>query len=80
MRAILQSAFLALVLLLEQTAMVHADAFGDGVVAYERGDYAAALRLWRPLAEQGNPAAQYNLGVMYREGQSVPQDDAEAVK
>jgi hypothetical protein len=29
--------------------------FEDGVAAYERGDYATAMRLWRPLAEQGKP-------------------------
>ena len=47
--------------------------------AYLRGDYARALRLWRPLAEQGHAAAQANLGSMYRNGEGVPQDDAEAV-
>jgi hypothetical protein len=31
-------------------------------------------------AEQGNADAQYNLGVMYDNGQGVPQDKAEAVK
>ena len=31
-------------------------------------------------AEQGYAEAQYNLGVMYHEGQGVPQNDAEAVK
>ena len=32
------------------------------------------------LAEQGDAKAQYNLGVMYRKGHGVPQNDAEAVK
>ena len=54
--------------------------FEDGFTAYERGDYAAAFKLWKPLADQGNALAQFNLGVMYDEGQGVPQDDAEAVK
>ena len=31
-------------------------------------------------AEQGNAAAQYNLGVMYDNGEGVPQDYAEAAK
>ncbi|HGO8427817.1 TPA: tetratricopeptide repeat protein [Neisseria meningitidis] len=31
-------------------------------------------------AEQGNAAAQYNLGAMYAEGQGVRRDDAEAVR
>ena len=30
-------------------------------------------------AEQGDAGAQYNLGVMYRDGEGVPQDDGEAV-
>ena len=50
------------------------------MAAYQRGDYATALREWRPLAEQGYADAQFNLGVMYDEGRGVPQDDAEAVK
>jgi hypothetical protein len=47
---------------------------------YGGGDYAAALRLCRPLAEQGVAAAQTNLGVMYELGEGVPQDFAEAEK
>ncbi len=52
--------------------------FRAGAEAYERFDYATALKEWRSLAEQGDAAAQYNLGVMYREGQGVPQDDVQA--
>ncbi len=52
----------------------------EGVAAYKRGDYATALREWRPLAEQGHAKAQYNLGQMYRNGQGVPQDYARAAK
>ncbi len=52
----------------------------EGMVAFKRGDYATALRELRPLAVQGHAGAQYNLGVMYVNGQGVPQDDAEAVK
>ena len=40
----------------------------DGSSAYQRGDYATALRLWRPLAEHGDPRVQYNLGLMYGMG------------
>ncbi len=36
---------------------------------------------WRPLAEQGDSGAQFNLGVMYAEGEGgVPQDYEEAVR
>ena len=52
--------------------------FDEGLAAYRRGDYATALREWRPLAEQGDADAQYNLGVMYEHGQGVPQDYAHA--
>ncbi len=48
--------------------------------AIDRGDYATALKEWRPLAEQGEARAQTNLGVMYRLGEGVPQDDTEAVR
>jgi hypothetical protein len=60
--------------------MTAAGPLEDGLAAYDRGDFATAMRLWRPLAEQGNVTAQYNLGVMYAKGRGVPQDDAEAVK
>ncbi|HSL06224.1 MAG TPA: tetratricopeptide repeat protein [Nitrospiraceae bacterium] len=52
--------------------------FQAGMEANNRGDYATALREWRPLAEQGDALAQYNLGVLYRKGRGVPQDDVQA--
>ena len=52
--------------------------FQAGMDANNRGDYATALREWRPLAEQGGALAQYNLGVLYRKGRGVPQDDVQA--
>ncbi len=52
----------------------------EGVAAYHRGDYATALREWRPLAKQGNAKAQYNLGIMYNNGLAVPQDYAKALQ
>jgi TPR repeat protein len=57
-----------------------ADDFEDGVVAYGKGDFASVLRLWTPLAEQGNAKAQYNLGLMYDQGKDVAQDYKTAVK
>lgn len=52
----------------------------DGFAAYQRGDYAEAMRVWQPLAEQGDAFAQGTLGFMYGTGQGVPQDYAEAVR
>lgn len=52
----------------------------DGWTAYNSGDYASALTLWTPLAEQGDTKFQYILGSMYSDGQGVAKDDVEAVK
>jgi uncharacterized protein len=50
----------------------------DGATAYSSGDYAAAMSYWRPLAERGNAAAEFGLGIMYFNGDGVPQDYAQA--
>ena len=50
----------------------------DGMAAYNRGDYVPAIRLFRPLAEQGNARAQHLLGVMYRRGQGVARNPVRA--
>ena len=54
--------------------------FEEGFAAAQKGDFATALRLWKPLAEQGNSSAQYNLGLMYDNGRGVAQDYKTAVK
>jgi TPR repeat protein len=48
--------------------------------AYERQDYAAAIQLCRPLADEGDARAQLSLGGMYYNGHGVPQDYPEAAK
>jgi hypothetical protein len=53
--------------------------FAAGQKAYDKKDYTQALNEWRPLAEQGDDAAQFNLGLMYAHGLGVKQDDAQAV-
>jgi uncharacterized protein len=45
--------------------------YQKGLTAYQSGDYATALREWKPLAEQGNARAQNNLGVIYNNGWGV---------
>ena len=49
---------------------------GEGVLK----DETEAARWYRLAAEQGNAAAQYNLGVMYSNGQGVLKDEAEAAR
>jgi TPR repeat protein len=46
--------------------------------SYNRGDYVPAIRLFRPLAEQGNAKAQSALGVMYRRGEGVARSSVRA--
>jgi uncharacterized protein len=50
----------------------------DAHAALQRGDYATAYALARPLADQGLAVAQLVLGVMYGGGRGVPQNYAEA--
>lgn len=48
--------------------------FGEGVTAYETGNYAAAFEEWLPLAKANDPAAMRNVGHLYRRGLGVDQD------
>ena len=48
--------------------------YQKGLDAANRGDFATALREWKPLAEQRNAVAQKNLSVMYAFGKGVPKD------
>ena len=57
-----------------------AGALEDCAAAFDRQEYAAALQLCRPLAEQGDARAQTSLGGMYYNGQGVQRDYAEAAK
>ena len=50
----------------------------DGMSAYNRDDYVPAIRLFRPLAEQGNPKAQSVIGSMYRKGEGVARSSKRA--
>jgi TPR repeat protein len=49
---------------------------GSGVTQ----DKAEAARWYRLSADQGDPDAQYNLGVLYLKGTGVPKDRDEAVR
>lgn len=47
----------------------------EGVDAVKNGNYAIAEKEFNQLADNGNAAAQYNLGLMYDYGQGVPRND-----
>ena len=50
-----------------------------GVDAWQQGDYVKAITEWRPLANAGDPDAQFNLGQAYKLGRGVPADLNSAV-
>jgi len=52
----------------------------DGIEAWQRADYAAAVAIWRPLAEKGDADAAFNLGQAYRLGRGVGVDLAVSQK
>lgn len=58
---------------------VRAGPFEDGETARNAGDYALALGLYLPLAEQGDPRAQHEVGFLYKAGHGVPADNFEAM-
>jgi uncharacterized protein len=50
----------------------------QGVAAMARQDYAAAVAILSPLAQNGDPAAQAYMGYLYTVGRGVPQDYTQA--
>jgi hypothetical protein len=53
----------------------------DGIRAVVRGDYQAAARILKPLADNGtrpDPVAQFFLAILYHTGQSVVRDELRA--
>jgi TPR repeat protein len=52
--------------------------FRSGLSAFNGGDFAAAMRLWRPLADRDDARSQAGIGFMYHRGLGVKIDDAQA--
>ncbi|MGH6880337.1 tetratricopeptide repeat protein [Hypericibacter sp.] len=50
----------------------------EAAEALAHGDWAIAFREMKPLAEAGNPDAQYKLGWMYHRGDGIPVDYSSA--
>ena len=80
MRNLTATLCLTLAVLLGSAGVSVSQDYQVGLDAYNRGDFATALREWTLAAEQGNADAQYNLGLMYDNGRGVPQDYATAAK
>ena len=78
MKLTLKHTLAAIILGLSFAAPMAAGPLEDADAALKRRDYTTAVRLNRPLAEQGDANAQYNLGVFYDNGLGVPQDKVRA--
>lgn len=75
----MRSIFSASISLSFLTFAAAASDFQTGLNAYQKKDYAAAVKEWRPLAEKGDAPSQFNLGLMYVDGLGVPQDFNQAL-
>jgi TPR repeat protein len=78
MKLVFSSVLVAVFFALPYSAI--AGPFQDGQAAYQRHDYATALRDLRKSAEQGSAPAELRLGSIYSQGLGVPQDYVNAVK
>ena len=63
---------------LSATNVAHADSLTAANTAFDRRDYGTAFRLYEPLAESGDHAAQSALGFMYFFGDGVQRDTVRA--
>ena len=80
-----QTALIALIFCLAEGPLVGTtyagtddDDFRRGLTAFNTGDYATALQVWRPLAEKDEPRSLAGIGFMYHRGMGVRADDREA--
>lgn len=61
----LRAGGLALAIMAASSGMAWADAYQDGLTAFQGEDYAKALSLLLPYAKEGNAEAAYLIGEMY---------------
>jgi uncharacterized protein len=81
MKLTLKHAVAAIIVTLSLAGTVAAGPREDAIAAFGRGDYATALRFFRPRAEQGDTRAQAMLGgIYYLGGHGVPPNYSEALK
>jgi TPR repeat protein len=67
------------VVLLLGVQVAWADELKQAQKAYRHGQYAEAAAILQPLAQRGNPIAQFNVAVMYDDGLGLPQNLALAL-
>src|SRR6476646_2353798 len=57
-----------------RTSAADCEVRGGEYVAYDRANYATALRVWQATADQGDKEAQTNIGEIYERGVGGPPD------
>ena len=58
----------------EHTPTISPEMFSNAVAAVERKDFVGAVRLFAALAEEGEPASQYNLSLLHYKGLGTPEN------
>ena len=64
-------AFAAFAIIAMASSPLAAQSVKAGIDAWQKADYAGAVAIWRPLAENGDADAAFNLGQAYRLGRGV---------
>ena len=59
---------------------VQADDVKDALTAYQKNDFKTALKLLKPLANQGGVVPQFFVGYIYYNGHGVKRDYKQAIK
>jgi TPR repeat protein len=72
--------WISFLLLLVASAAGEAEGLVAAKAAYVAGDYDAAFREFKKLADRNDPVGQFAVGVMYANGESVKNDEVEAVR
>lgn len=71
---------LAFLVVIAVSPEVYAGQFEDGVTAFKRGDFQAAIHRWQPLAEEGHINASLRLGDIYLSGLGGNHDYQQAAR
>lgn len=72
------SGIFSLLLFIAVPHAAQAGVYGNGMAAYQTGNYPLALDQWKPLAQNGHAQAAYNLGFMYEFGYGMDANHVEA--
>ena len=80
MKSLIITLCLSLSLSIVSIGMSWSGDYQKGLDAAQNGNYTAALKEWRPLAEQGHSESQFVLGLLYRNGKGVEKDFSKAIK